>query len=170
MPNSGQFAGWRQDQSSKSRTFGIKEVERVPSHRRHVRCSAQNVQPVTNGTSPPKRLLDHLFTTFWSGKGDSQGGVATPFFMSAFPLLGCLSSRCCHSSSSWSKRVSTTGFIGGSPSYRLTLALGLVVVRADASKRTPLRGNRSPGERVKWDQKLSSTYAHARQGTTVNVS
>ena len=46
-------------------------------------------------------------------KGE-PGAVWNPsLFLSACPLRGCISRRCCHSCSSWSRRLSTAGFIEG---------------------------------------------------------
>jgi len=68
MPNTGQFAKWRQDPSSKSSTFENVRLEQTSRHRHHVPGNTQNVQPVTNGTSLPKRLPDHPL----SGRGNEE--------------------------------------------------------------------------------------------------
>ena len=55
-------------------------VTEVLQQAQPVLSPAQNVQMVTNGTSPPKRLPDHLFTTSGSGSREMRRGRQHPFF------------------------------------------------------------------------------------------
>jgi len=66
--------------SGSPESVNSKSSNRYTAERSEPPRPAQNVYPVTNGTSPPKRLPDHQLATFGSGFREMRRGRQHPFF------------------------------------------------------------------------------------------